>query len=224
MLTYLRFTVLLSGAILTLACGSTGREGLPPTPAGSEQDEYRILAGDLLAVQFFFDEQLNQQVLVRTDGGISLHLVQEVDAAGSTPAELALLLEQRYAEFVEVPYVSVNVLESAQRVYVLGEVRKPGEVPWSSALTVLQAAARVGGFTDRADLEEVIVIRRINGERYTTKLDLTAALADPAEDVQLEPDDTLFIPLTGVARVNRWVDQYIRRNLPIPVRATVYDD
>jgi protein involved in polysaccharide export with SLBB domain len=224
MLTHIRLATLLSLATLIGACASNGLDELPATTSGAAETEYHIHSGDQLAIQFFFDEELNQVVLVRTDGRISLQLVDDVEAAGSTPAELASKLEERYDAFVDVPRVAVILVESAQRVYVLGEVRRPGEVPWSRALTVLQAAARVGGFTDRADLEQVLVIRRVDGGRFTSKLDLTAALADPREDVQLEPDDTLYIPLSTVARVNRWVDQYIRRNLPIPVRASVYSD
>ena len=125
MLTYLRFTVLLSSAILVLGCASSARDELPRTPRGSEQAEYRILRGDQLDIRFYDDEQLDELALVRTDGRISLQLVGDVDAADSTPAELAFALEARFEEFLDVPRVAVSVLESAQRVDQLGRDAKP---------------------------------------------------------------------------------------------------
>jgi protein involved in polysaccharide export with SLBB domain len=203
--------------ILLVLCGACSTNGAAPVfePDRSvhKPSEYRIQIGDQLGILFTFNERLNQEVTVRPDGRISLPLVDDLQAATLTPRELSTDLESRYAEQLENPAIAVILRVSAQRVFVFGEVTEGGAVPWIPELTALQAAAQVGGFTDRARMTRVILIRR----DQAAEINLKEALMNPKADVYLEPYDTLYVPLSGVARVNRWVDQYIRRNIPIPV-------
>ncbi|UCE86401.1 MAG: polysaccharide export protein [Deltaproteobacteria bacterium] len=203
--------------VLFILCGGCASDIAPPFPYAEAEPrpaEYRIQPGDQLGIHFTFNERLNQEVLVRSDGRISLPLVEEVDAAGLTPRALEMRLTELYAAEIERPEISVMVRVSAQRVFIFGEVRKPGEIRWVPELTALQAAAQVGGFTDRARLEGVVLIR----EDQSFQIDLKEALSDPTTDVVLEPYDSLYVPLSGIASVNLWVDQYIRRNIPISFR------
>ena len=203
--------------ILFVLCGACSTNVALPTfqPDRTLQDpgEYRIQIGDQLGILFTFNERLDQEVKVRADGRISLPLIDDIQAADVPPRELASALEGLYADQIEKPAISVILRVSAQRVFVFGEVTEGGQVPWVPELTALQAAAQVGGFTDRSRLTKVVLIRR----DQAAVIDLKAALLNPKVDVFLEPYDTLYVPLSGVAQVNRWIDQYIRRNIPIPV-------
>jgi protein involved in polysaccharide export with SLBB domain len=206
--------------ILLFLCGAcaTG-SGVPRDIEESEKVvDYRIQIGDRLSIVFPFDPQLNQEVIVRADGRVALPLVEEVEAAGLFPEDLATQLKFLYREELAHPEVLVSVRASAQRIFILGEVEVPGEVIWVPRLTALQAAAKAGGFTDRARLTHVMVIRRTKGgEKHVTEHNLKDAFDDPLAAVYLKPYDTVYVPLSRVARVNLWVDQFIRRNIPIPI-------
>lgn len=207
-----------------IACG-TPQAPAGPQPSPSIEDafpeEYRIQVGDHLGIKFFFNDTLNEEVIVRTDGRISLQLIPEVVAAGRTPSGLAELLEQQYSEELQEPEIAVIVRASAQRIFVDGEVQKPGEFVLTGPLTVMQAIARAGGLTEGARPEEVIVIRRRNsGEPEVIAFDLEAARAgeDPSKSLALVPFDVVYVPRSTIGDVNVWVDQYIRKNIPITFR------
>jgi protein involved in polysaccharide export with SLBB domain len=206
------------------ACG-TPQAPASPQPSFSAEDalpeEYEIQVGDHLGIKFFFNDTLNEEVIVRTDGRISLQLIPEIVAAGRTPAGLAELLEQQYSEELQDPEIAVIVRTSAQRIFVDGEVEKPGEFALMGPLTVMQAIAQAGGLTEGARPEEVIVIRRRNsGEPEVIPFDLEAARAgeDPSQSIALEPFDVVYVPRSTIRDVNVWVDQYIRKNIPITFR------
>jgi protein involved in polysaccharide export with SLBB domain len=206
--------------ILLVLCGACAtRVGVPQELEASEKVvDYRIQIGDKLSIVFPFDQQLNQEVIVRADGRIALPLVEEIEVAGLFPEDLAAQLKFLYREELAHPEVLVSVRASAQRVFILGEVAVPGEVTWVPRLTALQAAAKAGGFTDRARLTHVTVIRRTkSGEKHVATHNLKVAFDDPLAAVYLKPYDTVYVPLSRVARVNLWVDQFIRRNIPIPI-------
>lgn len=196
-----------------------------PTPLPLESkasvtpQEYRIQSGDLLEIKFFYNPELNEQVTVRPDGRIALQLVKEIDAAGMTPAQLTDLLTGKYAPQIKNPEITVLVRSfGTQKVYVDGEVNKAGLVALAEPMTVLQAVAQAGGFKDTAKRSEVILIRRgADNKRITMTMDLENAIdgSDRAQDQILKPYDIVYIPKSTIANVNLWVDQYIRKNLPI---------
>ena len=188
---------------------------LPVVPVG----EYQIQIGDELSIKFFYNRELNEDVIVRPDGRISLQLIPEVVAAGQTPAALAGALGSLYSDQLDNPEIAVIVRTfSAQRVYVDGEVRKPGEMVLIGPLTVLQAIARAGGITDAAKPQEVLVVSRgPKGEPVVIRVNIKKATtgADPSQDLGLVPYDVVYVSRLAIANVNRWVDHYIRQNIPI---------
>src|SRR4030043_1057184 len=108
--------------------------------------EYKIQLGDQLDVKFYYNPELNEQVIVRPDGRISLQLIHEVSAAGLTPDELNQLLTRRYAAQRNKPELTVIVRAfGGQKVYVDGEVAKPGMLPLVGTMNVLQAISHAGG-------------------------------------------------------------------------------
>lgn len=187
-----------------------------------QETEYVIHVGDELGVKFFYNPALNEEVKVRPDGRISLQLIDEVVAAGQTPAALAKQLRELYSTEMDRPEISVIVRTfAAQRVYVDGEVGRPGELPLSGELTVLQAIAQAGGVTDRARLKDVLVIRkRGDGSPSVVRVDIRKNHASKEvliADFDLAPSDIVFVSRKTISNVNIWIDQYIRRNLPITV-------
>jgi protein involved in polysaccharide export with SLBB domain len=195
--------------------GAPGTEVGLVGPAISE--EYIIQPGDLLEIKFFYNSEMNDGMTVRPDGRISMQLIGEVLAAGLSPGDLSNLLRKKYDKELKNPEVTVIVRSFGSRVYVDGEVKKPGELELLRPLTVMQAIARSDGLTDRA-WKEALIIRRIKGrEPLVMKLDLSDVLTgkDFSQDVGLVPFDIVYIPRSPIANINLWVHQYIRLNIPI---------
>lgn len=212
---------------LTMGCASTGGPVtmvLPPAPAA--QSEYIVQPGDTLEIKFYYHSDHNiQDIIVRPDGKLLLPLVGEQQAAGLTPAQLAGELAQRYSTNLRDPRISVNVKAMNQaQVYVGGEVLRPGIVKLKPQMNVLQAILEAGGPRgDTADIERVVLLRSTGdnqfGYREINIKKFLANEASPNPEV-LSQDDMIFIPQTGIAKANVWVDQYIRRMLPfgLPLR------
>jgi protein involved in polysaccharide export with SLBB domain len=199
--------------------------GSAVVPAGGPADtEYRIQVGDQLDIKFFYNPELNEQVIVRPDGRISLQLIPEVVATDLTPAMLTKQLTQLYATDLKQPRVTVIVRGfGSQRVFVDGEVGKPGMVPILGLMTALQAIAEAGGMTRTARQSEVIIIRRGAANKpvaFTVDLKKARDGSDLSQDTALAPFDIIYVPRSRVANVNVWMDQYIRQNIPIPFSIT----
>ncbi len=181
--------------------------------------EYRIQVGDQLDIKFYYNPELNEQVIVRPDGRISLQLVQEVMVAGITPAELQKRLSQSYAAELTNPELTVIVRSFAGRsVFVDGEVNRPGIVNFVTPITVLQSVAQAGGMKDSGYAAEVVVIRRgLDNQPLVIPVDLHKVIdgTDLRQDVVLKAFDVVYVPKSHIANVNVWVDQYVRRNIPI---------
>lgn len=210
--------LLLSGHLAgALAADAAGQDADSLSPA-TIAEEYKIRMGDELGIKFFFSPDLNEEVVVRPDGRISLQLIPETVAAGKTPAELSAELQELYSTALDRPAISVLVRSfSAQRIYVDGEVKKPGELALVESLTVLQAIAAAAGFDKGARLKRVFVIRRgPDGQPLILPLNLARARegTDPSQDILLQPYDVVYVPRSRIANVNKWVDQYVRQNIP----------
>jgi polysaccharide biosynthesis/export protein len=185
--------------------------------------EYFIQVGDQLDIKFFYHPELNEQVTVRPDGRISLQLVQEINVAGITPQQLTDKLTKSYSVELDRPKITVIVKAfNAQRVFVDGEVNKAGLVAMVGPMTVLQSISQGGGLKDTAKTNEVIVIRRMAETKVVSmvvNLDMVIDGSDLRQDIQLQPNDIVYVPKTAIADVDVWVDQYIRKLIPIPFGA-----
>lgn len=209
--------------VALLAVGCTPRVATDPAPLPAARPAgwtYIIAPGDDLDVRFFYNPELNEEVAVRPDGNISLPLAGEVRAAGLTPTQLEGELKKRYGGELRQTAITVIVKGFAgQRVYVDGEVGAPKMVNIAGNLSALQAVASAGGFKPSARKSQVLVIRRTGTARpEVISLDLEAALrgSDTVQDIQLEPYDIVYVPQSAIGEVNDWVDQYIRKNIPLP--------
>jgi polysaccharide export outer membrane protein len=166
--------------------------------AKESQKDYRISPGDILEITTWKEPDLSRpEVLVRTDGKISFPLLNDVQAAGLTPLEMKQNMEAGLKKFVSSPFVTVTVkTPDSQKIYVLGEVLKTGEYPLTKNLTILQAFALAGGFTEWASKKEIILLRkegdkdkiyRINYKEITKGENLD-------QNLQLRADDTIIVP------------------------------
>lgn len=214
------FALVLCGLLPAFAAEEVAN---PPVAAVSPSAAYvyRIVRGDELNFRFFYTPELNTVAVVRADGRVALPLIGELNVEGLTVAELTRLVTQRLEGSVKRIEVSINVQGPAsQRVFVGGEVARPGVQPLLGPLTALQAVMAAEGFRETAQPREVVLIRRgEQGERKLVRLNLDAAVSgtDVAQDVLLQPYDVVVVPRSGIANLNLWIDQYVRRNLPISV-------
>ncbi len=200
---------------------------LPTKPAqlGKNGPSYKTAAGprvtfapgDEIEVKFFYTPELNISQTVRPDGKISLELIREVKAQGKTPAELRDELMRLYDPHLKAPEIAVVARSFYnQRVFVGGQVLRPGEVEMPGPITALEAIMEVGGFDLRAaERKDVIVIRYTRDRRYAYKLDLKKATAGKeTEPFYLRPKDIVYVPRTTIAKINQWVDQHINNIIP----------
>jgi protein involved in polysaccharide export with SLBB domain len=192
-----------------------------PTPvAEAAYLPYRLQRDDVVEVRLAYTPEFNVTQPIRSDGRISLELIGEVEAAGLTPSELREQLIARYAPILREPSVSVILTKSAgQRVYVGGEVGSPGMIPieGEGGLTALRAIVRAGGFRNTGASSNVVILRdQQSAEPLFLTLDLAADLKGEAgQDVVLRPNDVVFVPKTRIAKIDQFVDQYIRQLIPV---------
>jgi polysaccharide export outer membrane protein len=211
---------------IALAAGCTAVEyPAPPLPPREEapslyvppiDQDYRLQVGDTLAIRSYFDAQLNQEVVVRPDGRISVLLIGDLEVAGITPQELAGRIREPYKRLVGGTDVTVAVTRSAgMNVYLSGEVKSPSLLQMDGNLTLLQAMARAGGTLPSANTGNVLLIRNKNdGTLSVSKVDLERILRNEAPDVFLQRRDVVYVPKSEIAQAGLFVDQYINAIVP----------
>jgi len=215
---FLITTAIFFGLFVTLLGGCATQQAVshkdaPVLSAGpQEKPDYIIQEGDELDIKFFYNPELNEALLVRPDGKISIQLLDDVQAAGLTPSQLDEFLTQEYSRELSKPVITVIVRSfSGQQVYVGGEVTRPGLVDFTSGLTALQAVFSVEGFKETAKPSDAIVIRRgLDNRPVPIRVDLHAYNGNIlGAGFQLQPSDVVYVPKTFIAKANKFVNQYI---------------
>jgi polysaccharide export outer membrane protein len=166
-------------------------------PAATNDPDYRIGAQDVLNISVWKEPEITRTVPVRPDGKISLPLLNDVQAAGLTPMQLANAITEGLKKFIADPQVTVIVTEiNSRRYYVLGEVGRPGAYPLLPGMTVLQALSGAGGFSQWANLNEIYVLRTENGEqvRYPFRYKDVLKGKRSEQNIELKPGDTIVVP------------------------------
>ncbi len=192
--------------------------GAPGTIAPPVAEDYKINVGDRLSIKLFYNPELNQDVVVRPDGRITLQLVNDIKVLGLSPAKVSELLTENYAKYLaQPPDVSVILTASpAVRVFVGGEVGAVGARELTGPTTVLGAIVLSGGFKDTSDRNHVILVRRGEDSKpMYICLDTEKAMKgiDPSQDVYVQSLDMVVVPRSGVADFDLWVDQYLTRTV-----------
>lgn len=202
-------------AWLTLTNGQTSEAQQSPTEAvGSKKDnekstpksspeasqndaEYKIGPQDLLRIDVWKEAEISRTVPVRPDGKISLPLLNDMQAAGLTPMQLSAAIAEGLKKYVQNPQVTVSVAEiNSRRVYVTGEVTKPGAFPLLPDMTVLQALSGSGGFTQFAKLKGIYVLRMENGKQVKHPFNYKDVVSGKAaeQNILLQPGDVVVVP------------------------------
>ncbi len=179
--------------------------------------EYMLQKGDDLEIHAFNNNELNQKAKIRPDGKISLVLLDDVTAAGQTPTQLGRDLSQAYAQYFRNPRITVSVTSFTNlTVFVGGEVQTPKLLPLSGPLTVVGAVFSAGGLKPSAKTREVILLRDSGkGTPLISQVNLNRVFKNLAPDPQLKPFDVVYVPKSKIARVDQFVEQYMRQLLPI---------
>jgi polysaccharide export outer membrane protein len=176
---------------------SAGNEiGAAVIPATTDPS-YVIGPEDVLDVNVWKEPDMTRVVPVRPDGKITLPLINDVQAAGSTPQQLASAVTERLHKFLTEPQVTVIVTQiNSQRVFVVGEVLRAGAFPLVPGTTVLQALASAGGFTTFANVKKIHVMRTVNGKHIEIPFNYREVLKgdNPDQNIKLEPGDTVVVP------------------------------
>jgi polysaccharide export outer membrane protein len=204
------FRVLTCGAALALALAWASvveaQALTPPTapvPAQNQSaagvplpSDYVIGADDMLDVVFWTAKEMSHQVLVRPDGKISLPLIDDIQAAGLTPEQLAASLKKAAAQYVRDGSATVIVTEiHSRKVYIVGEVSKPGTIALGSEMTVLQALGEAGGFLEGANKGDVTIVRNDAGGERRFKFNYNDVLRgkNVRQNIKLLPGDTILV-------------------------------
>jgi len=191
----------------------------------SQSERYVIQVGDELEVRFLHTPEQNVLLQVRPDGFISLPLANEVKAAGRTAEDVRQDITTAWAREYREPEVAVVLkTTTAYKVHVGGQVKSPGMFDLVGERTVLQAIFEAGSFLPTAAIGNTILIRPEGPGRFAViPLDLNAVMSgkDTRQNLVLRPYDAIYVPNSAIADINQWVDQYIRRNIPISLGSTI---
>lgn len=198
------FTAVILIVLTTAAAGAQTRpqasSPVPTTPAPGAQPQlpgdYVIGVDDVLSVVFWKEKDLSAEVVVRPDGKISLPMLNDVAAAGMTPEQLAKSIEQTALKFVRDPGATVMVREiHSRKIYIVGEVGKPGAFPLSNGMTVLQAIAEAGGLLEHAKKKDVAVVRLVHGKEQRFRFNYNDVVRgrNTRQNIRLLPGDTILV-------------------------------
>jgi len=190
----------LSGILLAGCAGADYSATDLPDDVARQSDEYRIGPGDAVQIFVWDHADLSTGVAVRPDGKISTPLVEDLQAAGKTPTELARDIEAVLSEYVRSPVVTVIMQgfqgEAAQQVRVVGQAAEPAAVPYRQGMTVLDVMIEVGGLSEFAAGNRSKIVRKVDGESVEIRVRLDDLLNDGRiqENIRVLPGDVLIIP------------------------------
>lgn len=185
-----------AGAQGSGAMESGSKPSVNPTSVTTDP-EYKIGPMDVLRIDVWKEPDISRLAPVRPDGKISLPLLNDIQAAGLTPAELSKQIASGLKAFITNPQVTVGVAEiNSRRVYVTGEVTHPGSLAMLPNMTVLQALSSAGGFTQFAKLKSIYVLRSENGKKVKYPFDYKDVVAGRKEgqDIELKSGDVIVVP------------------------------
>ncbi len=167
-----------------------------PVPATSDPD-YVIGPEDTLNISVWKEPEVSAAVPVRPDGKISLPLVNDIQAAGLTPMQLGKEISAKLEKFITQPQVTVVVTGvNSRRIYLVGQVGRPGSFALLPDMTVLQALSAAGGLGEFANSKKVYILRNVGGKPTRIPFNYKDVLQglSPEQNIELKPGDTIVVP------------------------------
>ncbi|MFK8031715.1 MAG: polysaccharide biosynthesis/export family protein [Gammaproteobacteria bacterium] len=206
-------------------------------PAG-KPPAYVLQNGDTVEFKFFYVPDLNELVVIRPDGKISLQLIGEIQASGRTPSELEAEVVDRYTGVIQEPEVTVLVRQFTEPlIFVGGQVRRPGSIVLKRPTSVLQAILTSGDFIEGAERRNVVVLRHDNNSEKPQFISLnlrdyvagSSSKSSPCKgddceqivgrqvvgDIYLQANDVVFVPEAQISQVADFFDLYLSKIVPI---------
>jgi polysaccharide biosynthesis/export protein len=220
----LPFTLILFSAVLPAA----GQKSLIPSAIGGGQPDtsnkspqaipsetstglhkrnwrYRINPSDILELTFALTPEFNQTVTVQPDGYITLRVVGDLSAEGQTLPELTESIKTAYSKILQDPVITVDPKDFEKPYFIVGgQVGKPGKFDWRNDVTLTQAIAIAGGFTDASKHSQVLLFRRVSNQWTEAKIINVKKMMssrDLQEDPDLKPGDMLFVPKNALSKI-----------------------
>lgn len=191
------FLALLPAALLLVAPVLSAQEEEEDEEAEAGTDQYRVQPGDLLHISVWNEEGLDQEVLVRPDGGVSFPLAGDINARGSTVEDLRQEITERLERYIPGLVVTVSVREiNGNKIYVVGQVNEPGEFVMNPRIDVMQALSVAGGTTEFASTNGIFILRREDGRQVAMqfRMDDVVRGRDLEQNVMLESGDVVVVP------------------------------
>ena len=188
----------LLASILFLVITLPAAQALTQEPGAEPRDRvYEVQPGDRLEISVWNEPDLQREVLVAPDGGISFPLAGEMSAVGKSIAELRQELTERLSRLIAEPLVTVTVSEIlGNKIYVLGQVTRPGEFVVNPRVDVMQALSMAGGTTPFAALNDIMILRRRGAEQVAIRFRYSDVATGKSLDqnIILESGDVVVVP------------------------------
>ncbi len=163
----------------------------------AKKGDYRIGGGDILEIMTWKEPDFSRELLFRIYGKITFPLLDDIKVAGFTPMQVKKHIENRLKSFVSHPIVNITVKSpQSQKFYILGEISGTGQYDLVKNLTVLQAFALAGGFTEWASKKEIILVRQEDGKEKIIRINYKniARGKDFSQNILIKADDTIIVP------------------------------
>ena len=202
-----------SGPAGTSADAAANGKGQAPSAASAGFPErnprYRLRKGDSFDVEFAFSPEFNQTVVVQPDGYITLRGGGSMRAEGQTIPELTETIKKAYANILHNPVLTVALKDFEKPYFIAaGQVGKPGKYDLRSDITLVEAVAIAGGFTESSKHSQVVLFRRVSDQWVEARLFNVKQMLqehDLSEDAHLRPGDMIFVPQNTISKIQRYL-------------------
>ncbi len=193
--------------------------GAEPQDLYQTDFDYYLGPGDQLDIKVWRHPDLDMKVTVRPDCGISYPIIQEIPVCDLSIIELRHKMTEGIQSIIKDPNLTINVVGfQSQKIFVLGEVVRPGLYPFEGRVSVLDAISRAGGY-DRltSALKSVVIIRKTSGRQAKAiKVNLWAVIKDSniKDNINLKAGDIVFVPKSFIAKVDTFIDHFLSKTDP----------
>ncbi len=205
------------------ATAGPGQNSIPKVETGegayTGNFTYIIGPGDVLDIKVWRHQDLDTRAIVRPDGNISFPLVADTYLCDLTIKDAEAKIKSGLSKVIKDPVVTINVSGfQSKKIFVLGEVNRPGVYPFEGRVSVLDALSRASGYKeDTASLKSILVVSRgytSKPKAFRVNMYNVIVKGEIDQDIYLEPGDIVFVPKTFIANVDTFIDQFFTKTDP----------